>query len=220
MTRLRPPNDAEFPEPAPPDEDGTMLSAEEAYARSLAEEKAFSDVYKSIQRALMVFCRSLVNQKSDAEEVFQNVWLDAFGQDVIAQCCGDIKHLGAMLRGIARNKAADLHREDRRFWDPFVEIGRSFLPWGREPVTPYEDVALRDTETFYDRAKSRLPPRCRQVWAMARDLEMPYAEIATELGIDDNTVAQHVRTGERLIHKYLVRVGAITEEGDGKELRS
>lgn len=55
----------------------------------------------------------------------------------------------------------------------------------------------------YKRAISRLPERCKQVFLLSREKNMPYKDIARDLGISQRTVENEVYRGLKKIKGYL-----------------
>ncbi len=60
-----------------------------------------------------------------------------------------------------------------------------------------------DLDQAYKRAIARLPERCRQVFLLSREKNMPYKDIARDLGISRRTVENEVYRGLKKIKLYL-----------------
>jgi RNA polymerase sigma-70 factor (ECF subfamily) len=58
--------------------------------------------------------------------------------------------------------------------------------------TPDRDVELSELNQAVAKAVRELPPRCREVFKLARESGFSYAEIAEIMGLSRQTVANHL----------------------------
>jgi RNA polymerase sigma-70 factor (ECF subfamily) len=214
-----------LPEPEPPSENGASeleMSAEEAYARAQAIDRAVADIYKSLDRELMAFARSRVETQADAEDLVQNVWLRALKRNAIAECGGDPKRIAAYLREAMRNAATDERRHTRSVQEKLKGYALSLLTRTTEAEAPDEHTISGEIDELLEQAIRKLPSRCREVFILVRRFDMSYAEVAKELDMDATTVAPHMRRAKLLLSRKFAALGyhvVPDAKGEGKEHR-
>ncbi len=139
------------------------------------------------QDALKRFLMRRLGNAALAEDLTQETWLRAANADAAAE----IGNPRAYLFRIAANLALDHQRHVNRRVEVEAEQGVVDAIADRSP-TPDKIVLYRSEFARLLRAVNRLPPRCREVFILAKFEEMTYAEIAEILGISRNTVITHM----------------------------
>ncbi len=142
---------------------------------------------------LVLFARQFVRSIADAEDIVQ----DAFVKFWRKQHPIDNR---ALLFATVRSTALDLLRRDsrraRREADAFADAEQS--------TAPPEFDALTESQRSLGAAIDRLPAEQREVLVMKIWNELTFADIATALGISQNTAASRYRYALAALKKNLV----------------
>jgi RNA polymerase sigma-19 factor, ECF subfamily len=152
---------------------------------------AFEQLFRLFAADLVAFAASYVDGDDEAEEVvhlvFCWVWEHRF-------TLPKARSVRAYLFAAVRNRALNVVR-DRRTEAAFreraarVEAARGFPA---SSPSPESELAARDIEHALAKALRQMPPRCREVYVLARERGFTYAEIADALGIAPKTVEIHI----------------------------
>ena len=142
----------------------------------------FTEQQDSLKRFLL---RRLGNAAL-AEDLAQETWIRA----VSVETSAIVGNPRAYLFRIAANLAIDHQRHIGRGIEVEAASDQTEVP-DRAPSP--EDIALHRSEVArLLRVVDGLPPRCREVFILARFEELSYAEVAGRLGISRNTVIKHM----------------------------
>ncbi len=173
----------------------------------------FTEQRSALQRFL---ARRLGNHASLAEDLTQEVWLRAAAAQSGGQTAGpaDVLAGGEALRNpksylfrIASNLAIDHQRHVAHGVE--VPAGEDLAALAADPrPSPEHEAVQRGEMRRLLAALDRLPPRCREVFVLAKLHEMSYLEIALRLGVARNTVMVHMGHALALLEKYLREDGA------------
>lgn len=170
---------------------------------------AFEQLFRIFAADLAAFASSYMDGADEAEEVVHVVF------------CWLWEHRGALPRprsvrsylfAAVRNRALNALR-DRRTEAAFRERAAHAAGGGGlavSPPTPESELAARDIEHALAEALRQMPPRCREVYGLARDHGFTYAEIADALGIAPKTVEIHM---SRALAMLRVRLAPWLTEG-------
>lgn len=155
------------------------------------EEKALRELIRAMQGRVYAYCLSLVACQEDAEEltleVFYQVWRSA-------KSFKGQSRATTWLFGIARNLCMNHLRKKRVQFIELMEGDAVYNPEEEEP--DYDPEAIR-------RAMERLSPAHREVLYLAFYEELSYGEIASLLGIPENTVKTRVFHAKKKLKELL-----------------
>ncbi|MCS7196900.1 MAG: RNA polymerase sigma factor [Aquificaceae bacterium] len=155
------------------------------------EEKALRELIRTMQGRVYAYCLSLVACHEDAEEltseVFYQVWKSAKNFKGRSKAT-------TWLFGIARNLCMNHLRKKKV---QFMELME-----GDAVYTPEEEEPEYDPEVI-KRAMEELSPAHREVLYLAFYEELSYGEIASLLGIPENTVKTRVFHAKKKLKELL-----------------
>ncbi len=186
------------------------VSDETLARRALAGDRsAFEILVERHQDRVYGLARRLTHSSSDAEEVLQETFMNAYRR--LGAFRGEAR-FSTWLYRIATNSARMLRRGQRR--RP-VEPLDAYLPrfdgQGRH-ARDVDHARAADADELLDRrrlarhareALERLPERYRVPFVL-RDLEeMPTAEVASILGVSSDLVRQRVHRARLMLRGYL-----------------
>ena len=180
------------------DEDGELLIA---YARR-GDTQSLSALVKRHSTWMQAFLRSLLSSTADAEDAFQETWVRVINSAGRYRG-GKVK---SYLATIARTAAIDRMRRQGKTvsLDVESEEGQS----AREAIpdtapTPCERFESKATSEDVRRAVRALPEGQRQVLLMRIEGEMPFKEIAAELGVPLGTALTWMHAATEKLKKML-----------------
>lgn len=168
--------------------------------RDYMDERLLKRFVESYSNDLLYYAQYLVRSREEAEEVVSDVFFEVWqNRDTI----NEIKNIKAWLLTITHNKAVSClrkkeHSNSSVSWD---EMGDNVLPANLQ--TPDEQLISREEMERINAIINNLPPRCRQVFILAKIEKLLYKEIAEILGISVKTINIHVAKALELISKAL-----------------
>lgn len=157
-----------------------------------AIEMLFREYYSEICRAVLRVIPDPLIAEDIAQEVFFELWRKRDSLQITSS-------FSAYLRRAARNRSLNYIRDHK------------FKPEGEEKILLATDLQIdgnrqlemQDLQHAIDQAILQLPERCRLVFSLSRFEEMPYQEIADQLGISVKTVENQISKALRLLREAL-----------------
>jgi RNA polymerase sigma-70 factor (ECF subfamily) len=165
---------------------------------------AFERLFRRYAEELVSFAAYRVVADDDAEDVVHSVfcwfWEHRFSLP-------QPRSVRAYLFAAVRNRALNVVR-DQRTEVAFRERAARAESIKENPASapsPESELAARDIEHALGAALREMPPRCREVYGLARDNGLSYAEIAGALEISPKTVEIHMSRALALLRVKLAR---------------
>lgn len=183
------------------------MDARELLAATVAQ------LFREHYDALCAYAERVLGSAADAEDVVQSVFV------ALSECgTGDDAHLMALptakyLYGAVRNRAVDVirHRTVETTVARRWKAGGGAPPagtWhGEASPTPEEDAIASDLSRIVRATVDRLPPRCRETFALSRDHHLSYAEIARVMGVSVATVELQMGRALKAVQEAVRRAG-------------
>lgn len=163
-------------------------------------EQAFDRIYRLFSPRVFSFALSLSNDKTEAEEIVQEVFLKLWAKRREISTSGSLESYlftmskNALLNSIRKN---DYHRV--------------FLDYKRNNPEPDpaldQEIAYRELEGLYHQAIQKLSPRKREIFLLSRKQFLSYDEIAQKLGISTKTVRNQMDAAISDIKQLITRLG-------------
>lgn len=153
------------------------------------DEQLFRNFVETYSGDLFYYARYLVRSKEEAEEIVSDVFFEVWQHK---EQLPEIKKVKVWLLTITHNKAVSYLRKKAATvpassWD---ELAAHTIP--DELQTPDEQIISREEMSLINKAINDLPPRCKQVFVLAKIEKLPYKEIADLLNISVKTINIHV----------------------------
>lgn len=152
--------------------------------------------YRSHRCRVLNYISTRVNDRAEAENLAQDVWLRLLSCDKTIEA----ESLQALIFTVARNLVNDyLRRLYLR-----QEIGDEMRRTADTVDTDMESAAIaRDLARHEAVRVECLPPQRRIIYIMSRYEEMSVEDIAGSLDLSHRTVENHLRMGRRDIRRYM-----------------
>lgn len=154
------------------------------------------------RNALLASVRRQVRPPVEPADIVQEVFVRA----IPAIKAGRVENIQAFIHGIARNLSAEAMRQQQRWSRWLVETDQSYDVADDAP-SPEAHAAGRSELDRLHNAIARLPPRCREVFAMRHIELLEKTEIATRLGIHIKQVEKQLRHALMLCARELSEPG-------------
>lgn len=164
------------------------------------DERSFRLFVESYSDDLLYYACYLVSSREEAEEIVSDVFLDVWKR---RSHLSEIQDMKAWLLTLVHNRSISCLRQRARVPDSVLleEVGANALP--SDLQTPDEHLISREEIARINRVINQFPPRCRQVFVLAKIEKLPYKEIARMLGISVKTIDNHIASALRQIRAVL-----------------
>ncbi|MCD8184466.1 MAG: RNA polymerase sigma-70 factor [Bacteroides sp.] len=159
-------------------------------------ERSFKRFAESYTNDLLHYARYLAHSKEEAEEIVSDVFLEVWQN---REKISEIQNIKAWLLTITHNKAISYLRKKDSSTSPISwdELGECAILDNLQ--TPDEQLISQEEMARINRIINKLPPRCKEVFVLAKIERLPYKEIAGMLGISVKTINIHVAKALELI---------------------
>lgn len=164
------------------------------------DERSFKRFVESYSSDLLYYARYLVHSKEEAEDIVSDVFFEVWqNRDKLSE----IKKEKVWLLTITHNKAISYLRKKENStstvtWD---EVGEHTIPANLQ--TPDERLISQEEMNRINHVINNLPPRCKQVFVLAKIEKLVYKDIADLLGISVKTINAQVAKALDLISEAL-----------------
>lgn len=162
---------------------------------NLTAFRSFMDMYS---KDLYCFAYGYIGNREISEEVVSDVFLEVWNN---RSRLDEISYMKSWLLVMVRNAALSYLRKERMGNTvAFDEIEDFHLPAVQSP--DQEIISKEEIQQIHNVIAS-LPPKCKEVFMLAKIEKMPYKEIADILNISIKTINIHVAKAKRLIAEIL-----------------
>lgn len=156
---------------------------------------SFVDLYS---KDLYHFALGYVNVRELAEEVVSDVFLEVWNNRFRLD---EIVNIKSWLLVMVRNRAISyLRKEQIDNTVSFDEIGEFHVPLFQ---LPDDNIISREEIAKINQAIAALPPRCKEVFVLAKIEKQPYKKIAEMLNISVKTINVHIAKVLNIISQSL-----------------
>jgi len=167
----------------------------------LGEPAAFAELVETMERPLLYFARSIVDDDEAALDVLQAVWMTAFRQ---LRRLDQPVALRSWLYRVTRGHAVDhVRRGVAR-----ASAERSLAAEAEEAASVHEEPRFdAEDAAALHRALSTLDVRHREVLVLHFLEDMPVDEVAAVVGCPAGTVKSRIHHAKRALREALLRQG-------------
>lgn len=167
---------------------------------SYMDERSLKRLVETYSSDMLYYAQYLVRSKEEAEEIVSDVFFEVWQKK---ETFAEVDNEKVWLLTVTHNKAISCLRKKGHdvssiSWD---EVGDYTI--STDLQTPDEQIISREEIARINYAIDRLPPRCRQVFVLAKIEKLPYKEIATLLGISVKTINVHISKALEAISSVL-----------------
>lgn len=157
------------------------------------DEFAFRCFVDTYSKDLYYFVLGYVHMREVAEEVVSDVFLEVWNNRA---SLGEIRQMKSWLLILARNKAISYLRKETPEVVSFDEIDDFYVPTVQSPD---HNLISKEEIDEINRTIALLPPKCKEVFTLAKIEGLPYKEIAEMLDISVKTINIHIAKALNII---------------------
>lgn len=164
------------------------------------DRHAFDLVFKSYWDPLLIYLSKLVKDRTDAEDLLQNIFVNLWNKSQSSE----IQHLHTWLYGAARKSALFYHRTQGNQ----KKLIASILDYIQvEGFSLSEQQQEKELQQIIDREIEQLPAKMKEVFLLSRQEQLSYKEIAERLEISDQTVKKQISNALSILRNNLKKQG-------------
>ena len=176
-----------------------ILTDEKKLVKALknGDKVAFEKIFRMYHKQLYYFCYSFLNQKEDAENITQDVFVKLWIKRATLDCD---KSFSAFLFTMTKNRALN-HIRTTIHQQIFVNqlLDNSF-----------EDYCQTDRQVSFNEVKrnlneliTQLPPKRKEIFLLSREKGLSHKEISKHLGVSVHTVESQMSKALKFIRNGL-----------------
>lgn len=168
---------------------------------SAGDEEAFRYIFDRYKTKLYYFILHLLENEAAAEEVVQEVFMRTWTS---RHKLAEVVNLDSYLFIMARNRGLDHIR--KRAAEKAMQNEWAVKATAVENSSE-EALDLKESRQLIEAAVQTLSPQQARIFRMSKEQGLKRHEIATTLGISENTVKNHLQEAIKAIKKYLQEHG-------------
>lgn len=168
------------------------------------DETAFRELFHRYNKQLLPFVAKLVAPPQEPSEILQEVFFKIW---MYREKLRDVENPKAYIVRIVANEANNYLRSVARQNRLILKAKQQRE---HKPLTPEEEMALKETARLVAVAIDHLTPACRQVYLLSREQQMSIPEIAAHLGLSESTVKNQLVKALKDIRHYIKGNGLST----------
>ncbi|MGQ7280470.1 RNA polymerase sigma factor [Brevibacillus thermoruber] len=172
--------------------------------------EAYRELIQRYQHMIYVFIYKMVNNRSDAEDLTQEVFVKAY--EKLSSFRGD-SQFSSWLYTLARNKTIDFLRR-RKFHESDEQL--AYVPSQASDESPQDSLINKERRREIEKAFSMLSESYREVIVLRCTHEYPFEKIASLLGIAESTArVRYLRARQELAKLLTRKEGGLVHELPG-----
>ncbi|NGQ95389.1 RNA polymerase sigma factor [Brevibacillus sp. SYP-B805] len=172
--------------------------------------EAYRELIQRYQHMIFVFIYKMVNNRSDAEDLTQEVFVKAY--EKLSTYRGD-SHFSTWLHTLARNKTIDFLRR-RKYYDSDDQL--AYIPSQVRDESPQESLLGKEQRREIQEAFAKLSDTYREVIVLRCTHEYPFEKIAALLGVAESTArVRYLRARQELAKILGQQEGGLVHELPG-----
>jgi RNA polymerase sigma-70 factor, ECF subfamily len=176
-------------------------------------KEALCTMYQTYKKILYGLAISLLNEKTTAEDVVHDVFVNFARQAGSFQLKGSLKSYFCVC---VANRARDIYRQKSR---NDINLDEA-LPICSEKATPQEYAIATEEYRHLQQALGQIPLEQREIILLHLHQDVPFREIACMQGISINTVASRYRYGLEKLSLFVTRNQNNGNEQNNRKLDS
>jgi RNA polymerase sigma-70 factor (ECF subfamily) len=185
-----------------------MLNLAEQYlAESIknGDRKSFEFLFRSYYSNLCKYARNIVHNESMAEDlvmdIFARIWESPEKIMISTSISG---YLYQCVHNHCLNYLTRKHKQFSELNAETIEKLKALIPQDIS-ADPLTGINVNELSNRIELSIEQLPPECRNIFVLSRTEELSHKEIASRLGISENTVKVQ-------IYRALIKLHALLKE--------
>jgi RNA polymerase sigma-70 factor (family 1) len=185
-------------------EDTVLDSDEDLLHRMVDDDQAaFTCLYRRHWEALFVSTVRVIGNREDAEDIIQEVFASLWNRRKALNLTG---RLAGYLQVSVKYKA--INYIDRNITRRHYLETLSRVADAGTAASPEVLLRVKEVQQLIQTVIESMPPKMREVFQLSRREHLSHKEIATRLGISEETVKKHIQHAMQLLRSALGKAPA------------
>lgn len=164
-------------------------------------DRAFQELYKRHSSRLNSFCMFKLNNKDDAEEIFQQTWIRFYNSVIGGK---ELECVVPFLLSIARNLIIDHFRSKKIKNNRIVDLSEpEMLEEIADSTAANHEVETTELSEIIQAAVNCLDEKYKEAFILKRYQDLSLNEIAELLDINLNTAKQRVSRATKMVREII-----------------
>lgn len=160
-------------------------------------DKYFKEIFHKNHTNLLRLAYSFVRSEEVAEELVQDIFITIWQKKIRISTIDSIE---SYLHTSVKNKCLNyLKSKYHRDHSGFLELDSSTLPYSHSE----DELEEKELAKVIEKGISLLPEKCRIIFVLSRDQDMPYQKIADILGVSKETIKSQIKIAIRKLKEHL-----------------
>lgn len=176
-----------------------VIHTDEVLLRLMASDdsEAFTLLYRRHWEALFITAVKAIQSKEDAADIVQEVFLSLWNRrtEIIIT-----SSLSSYLQTSVRYKAINYIEKNitrRNYLSMLSELADAHAS------SPEAILQVKEIQEAVNRAVVQMPPKMQEVYLLSRQEYLSHKEIASKLGISEETVKKHIQHAMKLVKESI-----------------
>ncbi len=152
------------------------------------DQAAFTTVYRRHWETLFTTTVRVIGNKEDAEDIIQEVFTSLWNRRKVLNLTGP---LTGYLQASVKYKA--INYIERNITRRHYLAALSQAAEAGVPASPEVLLRVKEVQQLIQTVIENMPPKMREVFQLSRREHLSHKEIATQLGISEQTVKKHIQ---------------------------
>ena len=178
----------------------TSLDSDGDLLRRMAsdDQSAFTSLYRRHWESLYVSTVRVIRSKEDAEDIIQEVFTSLWNRRRSLDITGP---LAGYLQASVKYKAIsyiDRNITRRHYLQTLSKTAEMPID-----VSPEVLLRVKEVQQLLHTVIAHMPPKMREVYQLSRQQQLSHKEIASRLGISEETVKKHIQNALQLLRSAM-----------------
>ena len=167
------------------------------------DQAAFTSVYRRHWETLFITTVRVIGNKEDAEDIVQEVFTSLWDRRKVLNLTGP---LAGYLQASVKYKAINYIERNitrRHYLAALCDAAKAATP-----ASPEVLLRVKEAQQLMQTVIENMPPKMREVFLLSRREYLSHKEIATRLGISEETVKKHIQHALQLFRSAMGKAPA------------
>lgn len=162
----------------------------------------FERLYKEYYLRAVYFAQQYLNDREEAEDVAQDVFMTLWERQERIQEGGSIQ---AFILTMVKNRCLNVLRKriSEQKYSDYLSVRESMANYSALADDAFGRLNMEEMEHLVTEALGKVGRQTREIYQMSRDRQMTYAEIAREIGLSEKAVEYHVTKALAVLREKL-----------------
>jgi RNA polymerase sigma-70 factor (ECF subfamily) len=167
------------------------------------DQKSFEFLFKNFYSGLCKYARNIVHNEPTAEDLVMDVFVRIWeSPDKLVITTSISGYLYQCVHNHCINYLTRKHKQFSELNAETIEKLNTLIPADKS-ADPISKINIVDLTNSIEKGIDNLPAECRKIFILSRTEELTHKQIASKLGISENTVKVQIYRALRKLHILL-----------------